>query len=224
MRQMYFGLDYARDRNGIIIIYGAPGIGKTVAAAKWTRENPAAIFFTASPNTSTKRAVMEELLEALGKKVEGRCDRLQKQIITTLKNTSRPIVIDEAHFLRHEALETLRTIFDATRCPLILVGNPQIMEKVTERNKTITGQFFSRTVRLALDAKIPLEDVKGIVLQNGMTLDDDCLKELHQTANTIGAFRVMTNLFIAAWMMACREREALSMRHILDAKKIAVNM
>jgi DNA transposition AAA+ family ATPase len=224
MRQMYFGLDYARDRNDIIIIYGAPGVGKTVTLEKWAKENPAGINFTASPNTSTKRAVMDELLEALGKKPDGRCDKLQRAIIAALKNSNRPVVIDEAHFLRLEALETLRSIHDATKCPLVLVGNPMIMEKITERNKNITGQFFSRAVRIALDDSIPLDDVKGIVLQNGIELDEECLNELYKVANGVGAFRVMTKMFLFAWTIANKCKAAISLEHILSAKKVIVSV
>ena len=224
MKEMWFGLQYANDRNDVIVIYGAPGIGKTVTLNRWVAENPNSLFFTASPNIRSGRDVMEEILEALNKKAEGRNKNLEKNIISILRNTNRPIIIDEAHFLRLDGLETLRRIYDATKCPLILVGNPAIMESITERNKSITGQFFSRAVRIALDMKVNMEDVKAIVLQNGVDLDEECLGELHKVANSIGAFRIMVKLFLFAWTIANQYKESIAIEHIRTAKKVIISV
>lgn len=224
MREMWFGLQYASDRNDVIVIYGAPGIGKTVTLENYVKTNPAALFFTASPNIRSGRDIMEELLEAMNKRAEGRNKTLEKNIINSLRNSNRMIIIDEAHFLRLDGLETLRRIYDATKCPLVLVGNPKIMEIITEKNKTVTGQFFSRSVRIALDTKIPMEDVKGIVLQNGVSLADECLQELHRIANMIGALRIMTKLFLFAWTIATKKGQAISLEHILAAKKVIISV
>ena len=105
MRQIKFGMDYARDRNDIIVIYGAPGIGKTITARDWAADNPTSIFITANPNLATKRCVMEEILEALRQRTDSRADRMHRSIVKTLERTNRPIIIDEAHFLRLEAIE-----------------------------------------------------------------------------------------------------------------------
>ena len=50
MREMRFGLQYASDRNDVIVIYGAPGVGKTVTLESYIKTNPAALFMTGSPN------------------------------------------------------------------------------------------------------------------------------------------------------------------------------
>ena len=50
MREIRFGLQYASDRNDVIVIYGAPGIGKTVTLESYVKTNPTALFMTASPN------------------------------------------------------------------------------------------------------------------------------------------------------------------------------
>ena len=223
MQQMMFGLQYANDRNDIICIYGAPGIGKTVTVNKWVDGHPNSIFFTASPNIHNGRDVMEEILEAIGKKQTGRNKALEKSIVQILKGSNRAIIIDEAHFLRLSALETLRRIHDITEVPLILVGNPAIMDIITEQNKTLTGQFFSRAVRIALDAKVPLEDVKKIVLQHGVQMDKDCLTELHRIARGTGALRVMTKLFLFAWMLANDAKRAIGMDDIIRARQVIIS-
>ena len=223
-RQIQAGLTYASNRNNIVVIYGAPGIGKTVTVESYVKTNPTALFITAGPNIRSGRDIMEDLLEAANKKAEGRNRVLEKNLISLLKDSNRMIIIDEAHFLRLDGLETVRRIYDATKCPLVLVGNPKIMEIITEKNKTITGQFFSRSVRMSLDAEFPMEDVEHIVLQNGVTLAADCLRELHVVANRIGALRIMTNLFIVAWSAATNQEQPISLEHILNAKSIIVSV
>ena len=212
MQKMMFGLQYANDR-----------IGKTVTVNRWVETHPNSIFFTASPNIHNGRDVMEEILEAIGKKQTGRNKALEKSIVQMLKGSNRAIIIDEAHFLRLSALETLRRIHDVTDVPLILVGNPAIMDIITEQNKTLTGQFFSRSTRISLDAKIPLADVKEIVLQHGVEMDKDCIAELHRVARGTGALRVMTKLFLFAWTIANSAKRAIGMDDIIRARQVIIS-
>lgn len=224
MAKIWTGLLYANSRNDIIVIYGYPGLGKTCALKKWANEHASSLFITASPNIKTGRDIMEEILEAMSRKAEGRNKLLEKNIIRALRGTNRAIIIDEAHFLWLDGLETLRRIYDATQCPVILAGNNKIMDMITERNKSITGQFFSRAVRIALEPKIEREDVEKIVLQNGVDLDDECLEELYRVANEIGSLRVMTKLFLFAWTLANDEESPITIEHIRQAKGVIISV
>lgn len=224
MAKIWTGLLYANSRNDIIVIYGYPGLGKTCALKKWANEHASSLFITASPNIKTGRDIMEEILEAMSRKAEGRNKLLEKNIIRALRGTNRAIIIDEAHFLWLDGLETLRRIYDATQCPVILAGNNKIMDMITERNKSITGQFFSRAVRIALEPKIEMEDVEKIVLQNGVDLDDECLEELYRVANEIGSLRVMTKLFLFAWTLANDEESPITIEHIRQAKGVIISV
>ena len=110
-----------------------------------------------------------------------------------------------------------------TDVPLILVGNPAIMDIITEQNKTLTGQFFSRSTRISLDAKIPLADVKKIVLQHGVEMDKDCIAELHRVARGTGALRVMTKLFLFAWTIANSAKRVIGMDDIIRARQVIIS-
>lgn len=224
MEKIWLGLTYANSRNDIVVVYGYPGLGKTCALKKWVDEHASSLFITASPNIKTGRDIMEEILEAMSRKAEGRNKLLEKNIIRALKGTNRAIIIDEAHFLRLEGLETLRRIYDATNCPLILAGNNKIMDMITERNKTVTGQFFSRAVRIALEPVVTIEDIEQIVLQNGVDLDDECIDELYKVANEIGSLRVMTKLFLFAWTLANEEGLPITIDHIRRAKGVIISV
>lgn len=224
MREIRFGMQYASERNDVIVVYGPPGIGKTVTMKLYASNNPSTVYITASPNIANSVEIMDEILEALGKKADGGKRMKQKALISALSKTNRMIIIDEAQFLTLKGMETLRTIYDATKCPLVLCGNPKIMEMITDRNKTVTGQFFSRAVRIALENKVTMEDVKKIVHQNGIELASDCLQELFKVANMIGALRVMTKLFLFAWTIANSQKNPISMESIQAAKKVIISV
>ena len=197
MKKIDFGIQYASSRNDVVIVYGPPGIGKTATIKHYVQKTPTAIFFTASPNIANGQAVMNEILDIIGKNAKGKQAK-ENAIKKALNDSNRMIIVDEAHFLTVNGLETLRIIHDATKCPVVLIGNPKIMEMITERNKTITGQFFSRAVRISLDGKVSMDEVERIVNQNGVNLAQECLQELHKVANAIGALRVMTKLLLFA--------------------------
>lgn len=224
MREIRFGMQYASERNDVIVIYGPPGIGKTVTMKLYASNNPSTVYITASPNIANGVEIMDEILEALGKKADGGKRMKQKALISALSKTNRMIIIDEAQFLTLKGMETLRTIYDATKCPLVLCGNPKIMEMITDRNKTVTGQFFSRAVRIALENKVTMDDVKKIVHQNGIELESDCLQELFKVANMIGALRVMTKLFLLAWTFANSQKNPISMESIRAAEKVIISV
>ncbi len=69
-----------------------------------------------------------------------------------------------------------------------------------------------------------MEDVKAIVLQNGVYLDEECLGELHKVANSIGAFRIMVKLFLFAWTIANQYKESIAIEHIRTAKKVIISV
>ena len=224
MREIRFGMQYASERNDVIVVYGPPGIGKTVTMKLYASDNPSTVYITASPNIANSVEIMDEILEALGKKADGGKRMKQKALISALSKTNRMIIIDEAQFLTLKGMETLRTIYDATKCPLVLCGNPKIMEMITDRNKTVTGQFFSRAVRIALENKVTMDDVKKIVHQNGIELESDCLQELLKVANMIGSLRVMTKLFLFAWTIANRQLKPINLESIQAAKKVIISV
>ena len=72
MREIQFGLQYASDRNDVVVVYGAPGIGKTITMEQYVKANPSTVFITASPNTANGIEVMEEIRDIVTGKQIGR--------------------------------------------------------------------------------------------------------------------------------------------------------
>ena len=54
-------------------------------------------------------------------------------------------------------------------------------------------------------------------------MDKDCLTELHRIARGTGALRVMTKLFLFAWMLANDAKRAIGMDDIIRARQVIIS-
>jgi hypothetical protein len=70
-------------------------------------------------------------------------EKAQQKLIETLRESGRAILIDEAHQLRHDALEFLRDLHDACAVPMVLAGTVRINEAVSD-SEQFFGQMASR--------------------------------------------------------------------------------
>lgn len=65
--------------------------------------------------------------------------------IAKLKDTERPIFVDEAHLLKPQIFADLRSIYDQTGCPIIFTGAYEILGRVDDRS-TGRGQMMRRCI------------------------------------------------------------------------------
>lgn len=108
---------------GMLVIWGAPGYGKTTAACElFVRER--GIIATANA-VWTPKAMLMTLLRELGSDTKGGSNSdLLDEVIGLVAENSRPIFIDDAQFLFNskKMLDCLRAIHDVAGSPVVLVG------------------------------------------------------------------------------------------------------
>lgn len=114
----------SRDHDeGLALIYGAPGFGKTTAACElYIRER--GLLLTANP-VWTPSTLLEKLLEELGSDARtGKNSRLLDEAVRLLAESPRPIFVDEIGFVigNRKVVEILRTLHDLSGCPVLLIG------------------------------------------------------------------------------------------------------
>lgn len=110
------------DEDGFALVFGAPGLGKTVTTCSlFVREN--GILVRAKPGW-TQKALLKTLLAELGSDFRGTNAECLDEAIRLTAESSRPIFVDEADALFNDArsLETLRSIHDVCGIPVVLVG------------------------------------------------------------------------------------------------------
>ena len=142
---------------GIVIIRGPFGVGKSEIVERWAVDNRA--VFVRCKETWTKRALLDELAQALGLDTRGRNSEVQSRIIGRLAVDMVPLVFDEGDFLIRSTpalLECVRDITDVTGVACFLVGMERFGDKLARY-----GHIASRVNRIVEFQALSLADVKS---------------------------------------------------------------
>jgi len=139
---------------GMAALYGPSGLGKTItleALVAQGGELDNGLLIKANPAVAAPRNLCRELVRLL---FQGRIDpgsvRSKAEgfafAVEKLKGSFRPIIIDEADCLTIDSLNVLRHLHDATGCPVILVGRPNLARRImrTTRDEEIGGSLRGR--------------------------------------------------------------------------------
>ena len=173
-------------------VAGTPGIGKTknsrVAAARndWVYLRIAAIW---------KRSELD-FIQAFSRELgisdpPGRKGRCYAQVVDKLAGSGKVVFLDEMQRLPREFLNIALDISDATGCPFVLVGEPELRGLMQE-NKRV----WSRTHRLFEFDPLSLTDVMLYAVKSaGVTLKPEIANILHRSSG--GDFRILKRDFIA---------------------------
>jgi DNA transposition AAA+ family ATPase len=128
------------DKEGnISIIYGPAGCGKSKSAEAYCAANPSAILATLNDTTRDGKGVERSIMTAV--ETHGYKNNISRWTWLTekLRGSKRPTLIDNAQRLNHSGLAWLFDFQDETGCPIILIGNPEVLSKIKAND-----QFFSR--------------------------------------------------------------------------------
>ena len=121
-----------RDRgvDGMGLVYGEPGLGKTRTAI-WYADKVNAAYYRAKEHT-TLRSLLEGLVVELGQAPQFRTSDLYNQAVASLRENPRTVMVDEIDYLagQGKGIQTLRDIADETGVPVILIGMMDAERKV----------------------------------------------------------------------------------------------
>ena len=215
------------------VLVGLPGTGKSSAACHYTRNTPNVFKVMANPMMGSPRSVLDEIGRLTGTGGAGGLTphALQRAIVQKLRGIGALIMVDEAQFLRSEALDQLRTLHDEAEVGLVLIGNPSIFGRLEGGSRSAEfAQLFSRVGLRHLRKEATKGDVDALLDAWGLQ-DEPARKMLHAIARKPGALRGMTKTLKLAHMLAAAEhagtpgeqhiREAYGMISATDAKAAA---
>lgn len=126
------GVEVADLRGEIRVVAGDSGVGKTSALKKIQSKRSGAIYLAAYAGIRKAR-FLSLLCEEADIENRGTCDDKFDALVKGLKDSNRLLLIDEAEHLSIEALDTLRSINDRTKCGLILAGLPIFYSRLRTR-------------------------------------------------------------------------------------------
>lgn len=127
------------------VVTGGSGVGKSVAVQNYIDQLPLRSH-TGLPAcvkidlkaTSSPKPVMVSLYRSLGERPRQTNTRSQiadDAIEVILRNDLHLIFADEADLINEISFEFLRFISDQTRCPIVLIGLPQIRRLIQQHEK-----------------------------------------------------------------------------------------
>lgn len=188
-------IEYCHLQGKISVAYGDAGIGKTMAALEYCRQNPDAIMITISPCYASITGVNELLADELDVK-EKVARHIYKEIVKKIKNTGRVIIIDEAQHLTSRVINHLRSITDASGVGIAFIGNWEIYSKIYGSGQAAYAQLYSRIgkpAKLSIN-QILLNDIK--LLFSEAELEDSAIDVLHKISQTNYGLRGAVNVFV----------------------------
>lgn len=218
--------DFAAARNGLAIVTGEPGIGKSLVRLALTRDLatlPAvrAVALDRPADWATDVAFLRTVAAALQATGTGRTtleltSEIGQRLAAIVADDHWPVLlIDDAHRLTSSQLELVRTLLGAegqpARLSLILFGEPELEERITRR-RTLAGHLAMRHTLNPLNPA----DAAGLIrhrlrvagLPEGETIfDDAALTTLIE--RTKGNPRALIGLAAAALDVAAGRNAAL---------------
>lgn len=184
-------LTYAQAFNDFVVIYGGAGVSKTTSLRRYKEKNPNVFIVTATPATAGAAVMLAEIAMALGMKdFPMHPARLQSAIVQKVTGSNGLLAIDEAQHLTKQALESARSIHDATGVGLAFLGNASVYNQVYGKNDNGFAQLYSRIGR-RLALKGPQRgDMHAIASAFGIR-DKESLDLCESIARKPGALRMM---------------------------------
>jgi DNA transposition AAA+ family ATPase len=169
----------------IAVIAGEVGLGKTIAGL-YFGVSEGATMLTVWPSMGAHWLLREIAKELGAEPVAWRTENLIEQIKKVLLEEPRIIILDEIdHFFRDngnkglDALETLRKIHDVCHCPMIFIGEEQIVKKI-ER----IPRLNDRIVEIVRFERYKENDVRDIINQlSEYRFGEDAIEKITKMSN-----------------------------------------
>lgn len=171
------------------VIVGDAGVGKTFALRRYAEQNPDVIFIEVDFGYSALW-LFKELCREVGIEHRGQLSEMAAGIIKRLRDSGRLLIIDEAEYLPHKALELLRRVHDKAGVGMLLVGMPRLIHNL-RGSRGQYAQLYSRVGVYARLEKLSPVDTRAIV-DSAMTSANGVYKDFHKASR--GNTRTLSKL------------------------------
>ena len=132
------------------LVCGPSGIGKSRCAQAVYEKYVGAIYVRVITGYHHARGLAHAVAGELGvrqghiSKRDTKFQIEQERVIAVLRDSSRLLIIDEAHELQDIALRVVRDIHDTTGIPILLVATRDLHERILMNADPDHGQLYSR--------------------------------------------------------------------------------
>lgn len=185
VRRIWTGCDLARESQTPVFIYGASHLGKTWALEHYAVENNhGATHLVRIPSASGLGGMVRAIASKVGVSPNGAVADLIERIKGGITK-NQVLILDEVHQLiytyRKESffacLEVLRSIYDHTRCGMVLCTTNAFQMQIEKEKKAALEQLFRRGIhRVQLGNVVQAKDASMIFEHHGLQWPAKTLK------------------------------------------------
>lgn len=182
------------DEPGLACFYGLSGYGKTKSATLGANSGTASYIEVGQYTTA--RSMMKDILQELGEHhpaaLSGSVDDMKRRAIAIMsRDPSRPLIIDETHFIAAKKFVDLpRELSDKSNAPVIFIGEEGLLRSL-EQFERVHNRLFDIIEAVPSD----LQDARYLArtFAPDVTIGDDLLEYLVQALRG-NARRIVVNL------------------------------
>lgn len=162
-----------RKTNDVGLIHGPAGIGKSSGIDLYAAANATCIFVRLSKWSGYAGGVEMALYDEIETRDKPHRIKRAPWMVERFKGSNRLIIVDNAQRLTKGGLEWLFDFHDAMKCPIAMVGNPEVLTKIKRNDQQFSRIGNARKVVL----KKPTEAASNM-LANVCPEDAEALRPL----------------------------------------------
>ncbi|QLG92393.1 ATP-binding protein [Pseudomonas yamanorum] len=174
---------------GLIVMYGASGLGKTVGAT--FAANIYRAYYVECRDTWTKKAFLAAILREMTIVPSRTMSEMVDQIAAQLSRSGRPLIVDDAQYLLEKAAANVLTdIYNASQGTIVLIGEERVPFSLAKLER-----LHNRVLEWVPAQPATQEDLRALSIASypHLQLHDDLLEDLRKAVR--GCLRrVVVNL------------------------------
>ncbi|MGY3322229.1 AAA family ATPase [Pseudomonas sp. TE3911] len=175
---------------GLVVMYGASGLGKTVGAT--FAANIYRAYYVECRDTWTKKAFLAAVLREMTIVPSRTMSEMVDQIADQLSRSGRPLIVDDAQYLLEKAAANVLTdIYNASHGTIVLIGEERVPFSLAKLER-----LHNRVLEWVPAQPATQEDLRTLsaACYPNLQIHDDLLEDLRKAVR--GCLRrVVVNLY-----------------------------
>lgn len=175
---------------GLVAMYGASGLGKSVGAA--FAANRYRAYYVECRDTWSKKAFLQAILREMSVLPGRTLSDMVDQVAEQLSRSGRPLIIDDVQYLLDKAVANVLTdIYNASQGTLVLIGEERVPTSLAKLER-----LHNRVLEWVPAQPATLEDMQALATASypKLQIEDALLEDLRKAVH--GCLRrVAVNLY-----------------------------
>lgn len=159
---------------GMVVMYGASGLGKSVGAAFAANQHRA--YYVECRDTWSKKAFLLAILREMSIQPERTLSQMVDQIAEQLSRSGRPLLIDDVQYLLEKAVANVLTdIYNASQGTIVLIGEERVPASLAKLER-----LHNRVLEWVPAQRATLDDLRALARASypNLRFADDLLEDL----------------------------------------------